>query len=106
MMVELDISDAELAEMRATLQSAASAALDQLFIEHELDVLLSINNFNAGIAALANYPALTIPMGYTEDGRPFGLTLIAPTFREQDLIDIGAAFESLSQVRQLPADYQ
>lgn len=106
MMAALDMSAAELESLRDEMQSAARAALDALFSDSNLDVLLSINNRNAGIAALANYPALTIPMGYEDDGRPIGLTLFAPSFREQDLIDIGARFEQLSQARKIPANYQ
>ena len=102
MMAELDLSAAELELIRQELQSAARAQLDQLFDESKLDVLLSVNNRHAGIAALANYPALTIPMGYEADGRPIGLTLFAPPFREQDLIDIGAMYEQLSKARKPP----
>ena len=80
--------------------------MENLFAQHGLDVLLSLNNFHAGVAALANFPALTIPAGYREDGRPVGLTLIAPSFREQDLIDIGAEYERLSTAHRTPADYQ
>lgn len=106
MMVGLTLDDAELAELRQRLQEGARAALDSLFVEHRLDVLLSVNNRNAGIAALANYPALTIPMGYEESGRPMGLTLIAPPFQEQLLIDIGLQFERLTSARRLPAGYE
>ncbi len=102
MMAGLNLSVAELELIRQELQSAARAQLDQLFDESNLDVLLSVNNRHAGIAALANYPALTIPMGYEEDGRPIGLTLFAPPFREQDLIDIGAKYEQLSKARKPP----
>jgi amidase len=34
--------------------------------EHQLDVILSINNWNAGEAAAANHPCLTVPMGYAK----------------------------------------
>jgi amidase len=105
MMAELDLSAAELEIMREEMQSDARAQLDQLFSESNLDVLLSVNNRHAGIAALANYPALTIPMGYEGDGRPIGLTLFAPPFREQDLIDIGARFEQLSNARRAPGNF-
>lgn len=106
MMTELDLSAAALVSLRGELQAAAKTQLEQLFSDFSLDVLLSINNRNAGLAALANYPALTIPMGYEESGRPIGLTLIAPSFREQDLIDVGARFEQLSQSRSTPALYR
>ncbi len=106
MMADLMLAEGELAALRERLQSDAREVLDRVFVEHNLDVLLSINNRNAGIAALANYPALTIPMGYDETGRPMGLTLIAPSFQEQLLIDVGLQFERMSNARRIPANYQ
>ncbi len=105
MMAELDHNEESIEALRAELQDTARSEMERLFAEHGLDALLSLNNFHAGIAALANFPALTIPAGYGEDGQPVGLTLIAPPFREQDLIDIGAEFERLSAARIPPADY-
>ena len=105
-MTQLELSASELELLREELQTAATIQLQQLFSEADLDVLLSIDNRDAGLAALANYPALTIPMGYEESGRPIGLTLIAPSFQEQDLIDVGVRFEQLSQSRRVPDLYQ
>ncbi len=106
MMAELEYTAEELEALRAELQSYARLQMENLFSQHDLDVLLSLNNMHAGVAALANFPALTIPTGYRENGRPVGLTLIAPSFQEQDLIDIGAEFERLTQARITPTDYQ
>ncbi len=106
MMAELDYSAEELQALRAELQSYARLQMENLFSQHDLDVLLSLNNMHAGVAALANFPALTIPTGYRENGRPVGLTFIAPSFQEQVLIDIGAEFERLTMARIPPADYQ
>ncbi len=105
-MVELNYTAEEMEALRARLQNGARAAMEELFENNNLDVLLSVNNNSAGFAALANYPALTIPMGYQEDGRPVGLTLIAPSFSEQLLIDVGAKFEALTNARRIPAGYQ
>ena len=45
--------------------------------------------------------------GWVLEVAPFGVfALIAPSFREQDLIDIGAEFERLTMARRSPADYQ
>ncbi|MDE0507202.1 MAG: amidase family protein [Gammaproteobacteria bacterium] len=106
MMAELDYGAEELEALRAELQSYARLQMENLFSQHDLDVLLSLNNMHAGVAALANFPALTIPAGYRENGRPVGLTLIAPSFQEQVLIDIGAEFERLTMARRPAADYQ
>jgi amidase len=106
MMADLELGAEELEVLRAELQSTAEEQLQRIFAEGELDVLLSINNRNAGLAALANFPALTIPMGYQEDGRPIGLTLIAPSFQEQELVDVGSVFERLSKSRVLPEGFR
>lgn len=106
MMAELELSKEELEVLRAELQITAREQLQHIFREGQLDILLSINNRTAGLAALANYPALTIPMGYQEDGRPIGLTLIAPSFQEQELVDVGAVFERLSKARILPEGFR
>jgi len=106
MMVELELDSVELEALRMRLQTAARSALDSLFSDESLKVLLSINNSNASLAALANYPALTVPLGYEEDGRAVGITIIAPSFQEQTLIDLGLRFEKLIRARRLPAAYR
>ena len=106
MMVDLQLSPSDLEALRARLQDGARAAMEGLFASGDLDVLVSLNNQTAGFAALANYPALTIPAGYQENGRPVGVTLIAPPFAEQVLIDVGARFEALTNAREAPAAYQ
>ncbi len=105
-MVALDFSPEEMEALRARLQNGARTAMENLFGGGDLDVLVSLNNRSANFAALANYPALTIPIGYDDNGRPVGITFIAPSFSEQLLIDVGARFESLTNARQIPDNYQ
>lgn len=71
-----------------------------------MDAILSINNYHAGYAAVAEYPALTIPMGYKPDGEPESLTFIGRPFSEAHLLRIGKAFEDLTQSRKMPESYQ
>ena len=104
-MIELDIGPAELETLRDSLQSGARAAMEALFAGSDLDLMLSMDNRNAAFAALANYPALTVPLGYSDSGRPVNLTLFAPPFQEQLLVDVGGRFERLSDARRTPADY-
>lgn len=73
--------------------------------QHQLDAVLSINNYDAGVAAAAEYPALTIPMGYKKSGEPVNLTFIGKQFQEGKLYSLGAAFEYLTKAREIPADY-
>jgi amidase len=105
MMSELNYSAEQTEALRIELQDQATSYLGDVFAGLELDVLLSVNNSHAGLAALANYPALTIPMGYEGDGKPINLTFYAPSFNEQILVDIGLQFEKLSFARRPPAGY-
>ncbi len=72
---------------------------------HNLDAIVSINNYNSGHAAMAKYPCLGIPMGYSEAGEPIGITFIARPFEEEKLLQIGYAFEKLNPIRKAPAKY-
>ncbi|MBT8293787.1 MAG: amidase, partial [Eudoraea sp.] len=73
---------------------------------HQLDAILSINNFHAGYAAVAKYPALTVPMGYKETGEPISLTFISKQFQETSLFKLGRAFEKSTKIRKPPATYK
>ena len=105
LMVDLNLSEEELEDLGAELRAWGQTSLDRLFAESGIDILLGVNNHQASIAALANYPALTLPMGYEEGGRPVGLTLIAPSFQEQLLVDVGLNIEKILAARKAPANY-
>lgn len=74
--------------------------------QHNLDVILSINNWNAGHAAVAQYPCLTISMGYNKNGSPKGLTFIARPFEEEKLLKVASLYELKTQLRKAPSEYQ
>ena len=75
-------------------------------IEQNLDAIVSINNYHSGIAAVAKYPTLTVPMGYKESGEPISLTFIGKPFAEKELLQLGYAFEQLTKARKIPVNYQ
>jgi len=50
---------------------------------------------------LAGLPALSIPCGLTTDKLPIGLQIAAPPFREDMLLQIGAAFEAATDFHTL-----
>ena len=72
----------------------------------DLEAILSINNYHSGFAAVANYPTLTVPMGYKNSGEPISLTFIGKPLSERKLLEIGYAFEQLTKVRKMPKNYQ
>ncbi|WP_442265585.1 amidase family protein [Tenacibaculum sp. ZS6-P6] len=84
----------------------AGVSFYQVFEEEKLDAILSINNFHSAYSAVAEYPNLTIPMGYKETGEPINLTFIGLPKTEFKLLSLGMAFEKLSKARKLPKDYE
>lgn len=95
-----------LAEIKATLERNGRLFFDTVMDKNNLDAILSINNYHAGYAAVAKYPALTVPMGYKKSGEPISLTFIGKQFKEADLLRLGSAFETALHVRQLPKGYE
>ena len=71
-----------------------------------LDAILSINNSHAGYSAVAEYPNLTVPMGYKSTGEPVNLTFIGKPKEEGKLLLLGYVFEQLTKHRKLPKNYQ
>jgi aspartyl-tRNA(Asn)/glutamyl-tRNA(Gln) amidotransferase subunit A len=45
------------------------------------------------IANLTGLPAISIPAGFSKEGFPFGLQLIANAFEEQKLVDLAVLLE-------------
>ncbi|MBN2236842.1 MAG: hypothetical protein JW729_04735 [Bacteroidales bacterium] len=104
--LSVDLSKEELDQLSAKLNEAGKSFFDQAMDANQLDAILSINNRNAGFAAAAKYPCLTVPMGYSKEGEPSGLTFIARTFEEEKLLKMAYAFEQGSKCRLMPSDFQ
>ncbi|NNF33997.1 MAG: amidase [Saprospiraceae bacterium] len=101
----VDLSTEELNQLKSRLNKEAVRFFETPMEEHQLDVILSVDNRNAGYAAAAKYPCLTIPMGYRDSGQPTGLTFIARPFEEDKLLKIGYAFEQVTKERKFPVEY-
>lgn len=100
-----DEAGGAIAIFRESLQLSAKTYLNSLFERYTLDALINLNSQGAQIAAVANYPALTMPVGYRENGKPVGLTFFAQSFREQRLVDIGISLETVNTARIFPKGY-
>lgn len=95
-----------LTAIKNTLQENGRRYFEEAMTAHNLDAVLSINNYHAGYAAVAKYPALTVPMGYKPTGEPISLTFIGRPFTEAELYRDAAAFEKLTAARRMPALYR
>lgn len=95
---------AQLEIVKANLNNEGKTFLNDLYAK-KLDAILSINNYHSGVAAIAKYPTLTVPMGYKKSGEPVSLTFIGVPFSERKLLEVGYAFEQLTKIRRLPKNY-
>ncbi len=94
----------ELEAIKEKLKTNGKLFFDKPMKASNLDAILSINNYHAAHAAVAEYPALTVPMGYAENGAPKGLTFIGKPLTENQLLQIGFAFENKTKYRQSPKE--
>ncbi len=95
----------EFEAIKNVLKSNGKRFFDVPFKAQNLDGILSINNYHAAEAAVAEYPALTVPMGYNSQGVPEGLTFITTPESEKSLLEWGYAYEQASKMRELPKNY-
>jgi len=94
----------ELEAIKEKLKANGKLFFDKPMEASNLDAILSINNYHAAHAAVAEYPALTVPMGYEENGAPKGITFIGKPLTENQLLQIGFAFENKTKYRQSPKE--
>ncbi len=94
-----------LRRIKDTLKTNGKRFFDKPMQAQSLDGFLSINNYHAGYAAVAEYPALTVPMGYDEKGVPKGLTFIALSLQEKQLLQWAYVYEQASKMRIAPKNY-
>jgi len=95
----------QLITIKSRLEKNGRTFFNDAMNKHQLDAILSINNYHAGYAAVAKYPALTIPMGYKTSGEPISLTFIGKQYQEAKLLHLGKAFEDAFPLRKTPGGY-
>ena len=98
-------TEEEFDALKNVLKSNGKRFFDLPMKAENLDGILSINNYHAAEAAVAEYPAITVPMGYTSEGAPKGLTFISKPKSEKDLLEYAFSYEQASQMRKTPENY-
>ena len=100
-----DITPEDLLVLKKRIHDEGVRFFEEPLVAYQLDAILSVNNQHAGYAAAAQYPCLTVPMGYSAAGEPNGLTFIGRPFTEDLLLEMGYAFEQASKRRKLPVAF-
>jgi heat shock protein HslJ len=89
----------EFASLQQLENGRARNALDIIFENYEIDVLISDGT---QLYAPAGYPALSVPAGYASDGTPQATVFIGRWLSEPRLLAAGYAYEQATQARVAP----
>ncbi|OZM56677.1 amidase [Lottiidibacillus patelloidae] len=76
--------------------------IDAVMKQYNLDAIITPNNFGAGLPAKAGYPSITVPAGYTKEGKPLGITFTASKYEEGKLLEISFSYEQATKLRKAP----
>ena len=95
-MAQVSLSEQEHNALKERLQSEGRRFFETPMSLYDLDVILSVDNFNASHAAAAHFPCLIVPMGFTLQSQPTGLTLIAKPLQEQLLLKIALSIPRIN----------
>lgn len=74
--------------------------LDRLMDEEKLDSILFLEF--TSIAAIAGYPSIIVPAGFTSDGTAEGITFVGRPFSEQLLLKLAYVYEQATKKRKRP----
>ncbi len=74
--------------------------IDGIFTSHKVDLIYFADYTSIG--PHCGYPTMTIPIGLDEDNIPIGAYLLAPKYKEENLISLGYSLEQLTNKRTNP----
>lgn len=81
---------------------ATEQGIDYVLNQYDVRALIFPHDHGSEIAAIAGYPSITVPAGYTAEGEPFGITFTGTAFSESALIPFAYGFEQATMVRKPP----
>lgn len=82
------------------IKNNAENTLDRIMDEHKLDAIVFLEW--TSIAAIAGYPSIIIPAGFTSNGTAEGITFIGRPFSEETLLRLAYVYEQATRKRQAP----
>ncbi|MBE6446914.1 MAG: Asp-tRNA(Asn)/Glu-tRNA(Gln) amidotransferase subunit GatA [Alphaproteobacteria bacterium] len=92
-LIKQDFSEA-FEKVDVLLTPTAPTSAFSLENEPKDPVTMYLNDIFTVTANIAGVPGISVPVALDHDGKPLGLQLIAPKFREDLLIRVGSALES------------
>lgn len=96
------LSESDARSAAAALRGQARDWLDRLLDGAECDALVGIDNLQSLAYPTAGYPAITVPLGASVAGFPYGATFIGRRRDDARLLGIAYAFEQATRWRIAP----
>ncbi len=101
---QLDMTHAQATEMFGVLSASFKAAIDEQMAEHNLDAMFAdADGYSQFSAAVAGYPAITVPSGMNSDELPTSVFFFGQRWSEPQLLALAYSYEQASLERQNPA---
>lgn len=77
-------------------RSVLMQKMNQAMQEYDVVITPSFGNRQLAITNLTGHPALCMPIGFTKQGTPNSITLLANLFREEELVTVGSFFQKIT----------
>jgi amidase len=99
-----DLSDPEYLKARALcVRLGRTQGINRVVRQHNLDAVLSPSyGFGSSAPAVAGFPVMSVPVGFTRDGKPAGVWLYAGFLQEPNLLKVAYGIEQLLNVHRPP----
>ncbi|GLJ13019.1 hypothetical protein SUGI_0203440 [Cryptomeria japonica] len=79
--------------------------IHKVLVTYELDALVTLDDRIYTVLAIAGYPGISVPAGYSKSGVPFGIYFGGGRGSEPTLIEIAYAFEQVTKIRMIPYSF-
>ncbi|MEO0406247.1 MAG: amidase family protein [Cyanobacteria bacterium P01_A01_bin.135] len=96
-----EITADQFAALQEQVDTAALAKFTQLFDSANIDVLM-VPVATTFAHSVTGWPAIAVPDGLADDGKPQSIKLIGRYLGEPDILAVGYAFEQATQGRKAP----
>ncbi|CAM4346070.1 amidase [Listeria ivanovii] len=82
--------------------TASKEKLEKIFADKNLDAIIMLDSDYLSKPSTAGYPLLTVPAGYGDKNQPVGLTFVAQSNQDIELLSMGLNYEITTKHRIAP----
>ncbi|KAL8137143.1 hypothetical protein V2J09_003144 [Rumex salicifolius] len=95
-------NEEEIRRIKESLDELCQLGFEKTMHENQLDAMVTPGTKAIPVMAIGGYPGITVPAGYDEEGKPFGMLFSGIKGSEVKLIEIAFGFEQATLKRKPP----